>query len=226
MWIKLLALGLAINLEPTRITLLPLLLTRNRPLLQLSAFVAFNLMTSLGFGVLILFVLQHSLVGADASNNSWTQAAVGLLALAVAAIIAVRWMWMQRLKALGAATHTPYRVGHAINRLKQVLARSHSPWIAAVVGVISALPSIDYLAVVAIIGSSGAPALQQLALLLMFILAGSLVVLTPLICFLIAPAGTGAAIDRAATWLQERSQLTYAALLAVIGTLLLAFPQH
>ena len=73
MWVSVLLLALAVNLEPTRICLVPLLLARDRPRRQLIAFLAGNLTMSLGFGLLALFylVLPIGLLLAALTTTVW-----------------------------------------------------------------------------------------------------------------------------------------------------------
>ena len=83
------------------------------------------------------------------------------------------------------------------------------------------LPSVDYLAVLIIIGTSQRSQPEQAAALVTFVLLGSLVVMVPLIGYIIAPAKTLDVIERFAAWTRSRSQIEYAGLLALIGVLLI-----
>ena len=56
MWTTVLVLAIAVNFEPTRIGLVPLMLVRPRPLLQLFAFLCGCLAMTLSIGLLVLFV--------------------------------------------------------------------------------------------------------------------------------------------------------------------------
>ena len=91
-----LVLAIAVNLEPTRIGLLPLLLSRRQPLLQLLAYLVGSLTISLGFGLAVLFVFDESVFGTSASGGGKAQIAVGVLALLVAAVMAVRGLRTRR----------------------------------------------------------------------------------------------------------------------------------
>lgn len=222
MWITLLLLGLAINLEPTRIALLPLLLARPQPERQILAFIVTGLSTSLGFGMLLLFVIRNSPLHESTSSGNQAQTAVGLLTLITAIIIGLRWLQTRRRKTSSSAALQSQRIIQLVEWLRSLLRRGQSPWVASGLGMMTALPSLDYLAVLAIIGSSGTPAMEQIALLLAFTLTGSLILLLPLGCLLIAPAATRSTIDATTSWLRGRSQLEYAVLLAATGVMLLA----
>lgn len=239
-----LVLAIAVNLEPTRIGLLPLLLSRRNPLLQLLAYLIGAMTVSIGFGLAVLFVFDQKYLGSGASNGGKAQIAVGLLALAVAAVMTVRGLTKRRRarvpEPVSAETrpepvqtpepaHAPdpgqTESTSAIDKftiaVRRILGKGGSPLFAGLVGVGTGLPSVDYLAVLLVIATSGKSPTVQVAALLTCILVSSLVILAPLVSFLIAPAATLARIDRFSAWTRSRSTLEYAGLLALIGCLLI-----
>lgn len=232
MWLTVLLLALALNLEPTRIGLVPLLLTREKPLLQLLAFLAGNLTVSFGFGLLVLFVLHRNPFGSDNFSGGQVQTAVGLVVLVIAAILAARWLAVRRRKVHDTGGSDPSaqpgsRPIHTFtNTVRQILRKGRSPWLAALVGTGAGLPSVDYMAVLAIIATSQAAPPEQAAALLSFILVGSLVVLAPLLGFLMAPAATLRLVNGFGAWIRARSQIEYALLLAAVGCLLIVLGQR
>lgn len=225
MWTTVLVLAIAVNLEPTRIGLLPLLLSRPRPLLQLLAYLAGSMSVSFGFGLLVLFVFERNPFGDSSSNGGIAQILVGAVALTIAAAMAVRWVSKRDSAALEQRTPAepppPGRVDKFATTVRRVLGRSHSPWLSGLVGVGVGLPSVDYLAVLLVIGTSGAAPTEQAAALVTVILLSSLVIMVPLIGYLIAPAKTLDLIDRFGAWTRARSAVEYAGLLALIGILLI-----
>jgi hypothetical protein len=228
-WITVLLLGVAVNFEPTRIGLVPLLLSRQRPLLQLLTFLICGLAVSLSAGMLILFAAQRAPVAIGGADGGQAQTVIGLLALAAAAIMAASWMRARHHSGRDhPTTNGPARrnllphAGAFLGRIQRVLAKGHSPWLAALAGAGSGLPSVDYLAVVAIIAASGAPPLQQAGALVLFVLTGSLVVMAPLVGYLVAPAKTRRMTERLGNWIRSRSRIEYACLLAAAGLMMIA----
>jgi len=231
-WTSVLVLAIAVNLEPTRIGLLPLLLSRRQPLLQLLAYLVGSLTISLGFGLAVLFVFDESVFGTSASGGGKAQIAVGVLALLVAAVMAVRGLRTRR--GSGVPSTVPADAGgdgledrpaSAVDKftvaVRRILGKGSSPWFAGLVGAGTGLPSVDYLAVLLIIATSGKPPVVQTAALITCVTVSSLVILGPLVSYLLAPAKTLAAIDRFNAWTRSRSTLEYAGLLALIGCLLI-----
>ena len=225
MWVKLLLLALAINLEPVRIALVPVLLARARPALQLAAFLAGSLIVSFGSGLLILLVLHRAPFTPIPFDGRQVQTAVGVLALGLAAVLTLRWLLARRRARSGAKVMTesglpPSRFAQHVTRTLQ---KARSPWIVLLIGAGTGVPSADFLAVLALISTSGWPPGEQAAALAMFCITGSLVVLTPLALLLLAPGWTVAAASGLNSFVLSRSQIEYACLLTAAGCLLIAW---
>lgn len=225
---NLLLLALAINFEPTRIGLLPLLLSHEKPRLQLLIFIASNLMTSIGCGLLVLFIFEHASFTINNFSSEWIQTGVGTMALLAAFIIAWRWIYTRRPKdqqpmdSESASRLVRPKQGARFNVwVSHILSKGRSPVVTALVGIGVGLPSVDFLAVLVLIASSGAPPSQQAAALVIFVIAGSLVMLLPLLSILTAPARTLMLIERFSAWLKSRPPIEYAGLLAVVGCLMI-----
>jgi hypothetical protein len=227
-WPTVLLLAVALNLEPTRVGLVPLLLSREQPLRQLAAFLVGSLSVSLGFGFLVLFVLHRSPLGSSSAAGGRAQIVIGAIALVLAAALVVRWRTRRRARttispvaANRATTQTIGRVDRFTRAVRAVLHRGRSPWFAGLVGVGVGLPSVDYLAMLVVITTSQTSSAEQSAALVTFVLLGSLVVMVPLIGYLLAPDRTRRIVDRFAEWTRTRSQIEYAGLLALIGAILI-----
>ncbi|HPX37633.1 MAG TPA: GAP family protein [Mycobacterium sp.] len=217
MWTTVMLLAIAVNFEPTRIGLLPLLLSRDRPLLQLAAYLLGSMTISLGFGFLVLFVFHRNPFGTSASNGGKAQIVVGILAILVAAAMVLKAVKARR--ATG-PKDSDTRFDKFTQSVRNVLSKGRSPWLACLIGVGVGLPSVDYLAVLMIIATSGAAPTQQAAVLVTAGIVGSLIIIAPLIGYLVAPAKTLDAIARFGAWTRSRSQYEYAALLAFAGAML------
>ena len=228
MWVSILILAFAINLEPTRIALIPLFLSRERPRQRLIAFLFGSLIVSLGCGLSALFLLQSIPFVRGYFGRGRIEIAIGAVALAVAAYMAWRWKAAYLPISAGYGDHEGSSELTNANRLEsfadgfqKLLRHGGSPWIAGIIGAAVALPSPDYLGVVTIIATSGAPLSTQAAALLTFVLVCNLVVLVPLASLFIVPRQTLALVARFVASLRSRSQIEYAAVLALVGCLLI-----
>jgi Sap, sulfolipid-1-addressing protein len=215
-WMSVLLLAIAVNFEPTRIALIPLLLSREKPRRQLLAFLIGSLTVSVCSAMLILFAFHRTPFGIGASSVGHVQIVIGVIALSIAAFMAVRWM----ITPARHAQDLP-NPGHFSVRVRKLLQKSNAPWIAGIVGAGTGLPSLDSLAVIAIIAASQTPPVQQVAALLLFNLIGSLMVLATLAALLMASASTLSLLDRFGIWIRSRKQMEYAVLLAAVGMLLI-----
>ncbi|MCV7067230.1 GAP family protein [Mycolicibacterium farcinogenes] len=213
MWIALLVMAAAVSLEPFRIGMTVLMLNRPRPLLQLLAFLTGGFAMGTTVGMVVLFILRPAL-GSAHFTLPRVQVAVGALALMVAAVVATG-------KLSGLRGPRPDREpGPLATRMRQLL-RGHSLWTAGAAGLGIALPSIDYLAALALIVASGAAAATQVGALLLFNVVAFGLVEIPLISYLVAPDRTRATLAALQDWLQTDRHRKLAAVVATVGAVLL-----
>jgi hypothetical protein len=132
------------------------------------------------------------------------QIAIGALAVLIAAVVAAGFM---------SAPSLPARA--------RGLARGPSLWVAGVAGLGIALPSIDYLAVLAVIVASGAAPSTQVGALLVFNVVAFALVELPLVAYLLAPDRTRASMAALNDWIRSRRRRGVAAVLAAVGCVLL-----
>lgn len=214
--------ALAVSLEPFRIGMTVLMLNRPKPLLQLLAFVAGGFAMGLTVGATVLFLLRRVLLRSTYFTLPRVQILIGALALAAAAGLAAKIVADRRRGSRGVPPDRD-RDGPAwlTTRLRRLL-DGRSLWVAAAAGLGIALPSVDYLAALAVILASGAPVMTQLGALLMFnVIAFSLVEI-PLVAYLLAPTATRAAMTALQDWIRSRRRIEVAALLVAVGLVLLA----
>lgn len=208
MWITVLAMALAVSLEPFRIGMTVLMLDRPRPMLQLLAFLCGGFVMATTVGLVVLFVFRPRLLGSAHFTLPKVQIVIGSLALLVAAVVGT--------KVLSGRFARP----HAARRARQLL-NGRSLWVAGTAGLGIALPSVDYLAVLAVILASGAAPTTQVGALLMFNVVAFALVELPLVAYLVAPERTRALMAALHGWIRSRSPRAVAALLAGLGCALL-----
>lgn len=229
MWTTVLILALAVNFEPTRPTLVPLMLARPRPILQLVALFIGSFGTGLIAGILVLFVFHQTPLGTDKTNGAKAQIAIGIFALLLAALAASNISWRRSRRdtlvdvppgAGGEAVEPEQRPMEKIaERARAILRKGNSPILSCVLGMGIGLPSVDYLAVLVVIGASGATPAVQSAALLAFLLLGNVFIVIPLVTFIAAPEQTRVWIDRFQTWIRRRSRREFAAVIFVVGVI-------
>jgi hypothetical protein len=95
-----------------------------------------------------------------------------------------------------------------------------SLWVAGAAGLGIALPSVDYLAALAVIAAgTSTPATRMTALLAFNVVAFALVEI-PLLAYLIAPQRTLAAMTGLHQWIRARQRREVAGLLTIVGGVL------
>lgn len=216
MWTIVLLMALGVSVEPTRLGLTVLMLNRPRPLLQLFVFLCGAFAMGLSLGLTLLFVLRVSPMGKADISGPYIQVGLGVLALSVAAVLAVTAS--VRRSPAPPRTGTP---GKLATRVRGFL-QNNSLWVAGVSGLGIALPSADFLAVIALIHASGATQpVQSMALLFFNVVAFSMVGL-PLLSYAAMPGKTYAVLTALHGWVQSRRRIDVAVMVAVLGLLMLA----
>jgi hypothetical protein len=231
MWITLLVMAAAVSMEPFRIGMTVVMINRPRPLLQLLAFLTGGFAMGTTVGVIVLFVLRPAL-GSAHFTLPRVQIVVGAVLLAHAALVATGMVGRKRGDGLpsGQLARGPMRggpegrldrgSGPLATRTRQLL-NGRSLWTAGAAGLGIALPSVDYLAALALIVASGAAAATQVGALLLFNVVAFGLVEIPLISYLVAPDRTRATLSALHRWLRSQGRRGVSLLLAAMGCVLL-----
>jgi hypothetical protein len=204
MWITVLVMAIAVSMEPFRIGMTALMLNRPRPALQLLAFLGGGFVMGATVGLVVIFAFRPGLLGSAHFTLPKVQIVIGALAVLMAALLATGVMPMPRVPARARG-----------------LAHGPSLWVAAVAGLGIALPSIDYLAVLAVIVASGAAPSTQVGALVVFNVVAFAFVELPLVAYLLAPHRTRSLMAALNDWIRSRRRRGAAAVLAVVGCVLL-----
>ncbi len=205
-----LLMAVAVSFEPFRIGMTVLMLNRPRPTLQLLAFLTGGFAMGTTVGLVVLFVFRRVLLRSGYVTLPRVQLLIGLLFLMVAAVV---------------AADVPRRLGVRPEKFAtpaQRLMRGDSLSVAGIAGLSIALPSVDYLAALAVILASGAAALTQVAALLMFNVVAFALVEIPLLAYVLAPEKTTASMAALNNWIRSRRRHEVALLLAAVGGVFLA----
>src|SRR5277367_2951726 len=210
MLVTVLVMAFAVSVEPFRIGMAVLMLNRPRPALHLLTFLFGGFAMGTTVGLLVLFVFRRRLLESSYFTLPKVQILIGFLALLVAVVVAVP---------------VPGRLGSRPGRLArpaQRLLNGYSLWVAGIAGLGIALPSVDYLAALAVILASRATALTQVAVLLAFNVVAFALVEIPLLAYLLAPKPTARAVTTLHEWIRSRRRRDVAIALAVIGSAFIA----
>jgi hypothetical protein len=97
-----------------------------------------------------------------------------------------------------------------------------SLWVAGAAGLGIALPSVDYLAALAVIGTADVTSTTRLVALVAFNVVAFALVEIPLLAYLVAPDRTRARLAALNDWLRAQGRRGVAVLVAVVGVVLLA----
>lgn len=204
MWITLLVMAVAVSLEPFRIGMTVLMLNRPRPHRQLAAFLCGGFLMGLSVGAVVLFAVESSLLGSAHFTLPTVQIVIGVLALLGSAVAAL-------------TTGRPRTPPAWLARLL----RGQSLWVAGAAGLGIALPSVDYLAALAVIAAGSPTPGTRISALVVFNAVAFAPVEIPLVAYLVAPERTRAVMTGLHRWIRARRRREVAVLLAVVGIVLL-----
>jgi hypothetical protein len=204
------------------------MLSRPYPLRQLGAFLCGGLTMGMCVGLITLFVLRATpLVGNPHFTVAKVQLATGVIALFIAGLVASNVS--ARFSRAPADTTVEGGGGVALleappptglrkhsERARQFL-RGESLLVAVVSGLLTALPSANYMGAIAVILASGAAPTSQVQAIITFNVVAFTLVLIPLVSFLAAPGKTREFMVKLQKWLRSRSHREASILLAVVG---------
>ena len=236
MWGTVLIVALVAACDPVRLSIALLLISRPRPMLNLLGYWLGGMVAGITAAVGLLLVLravapvltQHAAAAAESPVVRHIQIGGGITALAIAAVIAVGLAARQRNRvevAVGAGSSTmgqPNTVT-ALSRLSNLGRNTLDDrffWVAFVAGVVSAIPPVEYLVVIAVILSSGAAAGTQVSAALIFTVVSLAVIEIPLVSCLATPVKTHAMMLRLHDWTAARRRVILAIGVAMVGTFL------
>jgi len=233
--IILLALANAGSLLVQLLAVVLVILTRPRPRPLLWAFWLSAVVVLCGVSAVVLAVFRAkgTILGSTSTTVSPTAyLIVGVIALAVAVFASTkrgREMIGREIEKSEAVDPNPKgsRGDRAKAKAEAVKAKAEealkqgSVWMAILVGVFLGAPSPFSLAAVGLMVRNGYGLVTQLLLILVFGLITYLVVELPIISYAIAPEGTATRVEAFSTWLGTHKIQAVAAVVAVIGVVLI-----
>jgi hypothetical protein len=258
MWSSVAVLALPIALDPVRLGVNLLLISRPRPAQNLLVYWVGCVTASFVLLLVPLLVLHdtamfssflHDLANPATSASSTVRHVeifLGVLVLAIAALMAVRWVTRRRARAADAKMATPVTDSDASSPISRLLERGQDApaegasaiqrllrharnaweggalWVAFVIGFWAGPnPSLVMFSLATIL-ASGAAIGTQIAAAVVFIVVSLAVVEIVLISNVVAPTKTQAALRRLHDWVRGYRQPILVAILTLVGIAFLA----
>jgi hypothetical protein len=246
MWTYVVWLGIGMLLDPIRIGMAALLMSRRRAMVNLLAFWVGGMIAGITVGIAVLVLLHDiALVAIKAAAASINDARSGVIILAgprlqitlgVLALLGLAIMFARDR----ARTKRPVTVGGGdtldmlppprkfnliSNLISAMAARIHEMlesgfvWPAFVVGIASTFPPVEGPMVLTIIMGSRAAASTQFSAFMLFTLLVLAFIEIPLVSYLAAPQKTEAAMLQMNSWITAHRRQIIQTLLAVTGVL-------
>jgi Sap, sulfolipid-1-addressing protein len=231
MWSAVAVLSLVVAMDPVRVGITALLLSRTRPLLNLFVFWLGGMTAGITVALVVLLFLRDLALPvmrvAISTLSSPTAAHIQVVLGVLAVLIAARFWARQRAPATatGAYASGPMLQPNTVTASSRMSIRERleggSLVVVFVAGLALATPPVEYLAALIAILASTATVGAQVSAALMFTLLAFTVVEVPLIGYLTTPAKTLAVVRRLNEWIRTRQQVIPSVLIGVVGALLL-----
>jgi Sap, sulfolipid-1-addressing protein len=234
MWSAVLGLSLIAAIDPIRIGIVVLLISRPRPMVSLLAFwlggmsagSAAALVLVVYLRDLTLSVMRALFSAVSSPVAAHVRVAIGVLAVLIAGLIAARFRVRQHapVRLTGdersvLVLEPNTRTGSNRLSIRRQL-EDGSLAVAFIAGVGWATPPVEYLAAIIAILASGAAAAAQVSAALMFTLVAFTVAEIPLMSYLAMPEKTVAVVLRLHIWIKARRQAILAVFVCTFGVLL------
>jgi Sap, sulfolipid-1-addressing protein len=231
MWTAVLMLALVAAIDPVRIGIVALLISRPRPMLNLLVFWLAGVTAGIAAALLLLLVLRDRILSVmgvvDSAVSSSDVALIHVAVGVIAVLTAARLLAREHAPARATGGKPSIRVLESRKRTesrRQSIRRrleGESLALACVAGVGWATPPVEYLAAIIAILASRAAATAQVSAALMFTFVAFTVAEIPLISYLVMPAKTLTVVLRLQDWISARRRAILAVVLATVGVLLL-----
>ncbi|MEY8016702.1 GAP family protein [Mycobacterium servetii] len=238
LWNSVLFLGFGMALDPLRLGLVAVVLSRKRPMLNLFAFWMGGMIAGIGIGMAVLVVMRDTAMAAlrsaaavvadvrssiaffEGGHLKITLGAIALVSLVVL-LARERARMLRPVAAVcghsdgsgGAAQPRFLRLFAKLGTLNQNILNRGFFWPAFVVGLGSATPPVETLILLTIIMASGAAIGTQFSAFLVYTVMVLAVIEIPLVCYLVEPDKTQAVMLRVQNWLHvHRARISQTAL--------------
>jgi hypothetical protein len=236
MWSAVLVLSLIAAIDPIRIGIVVLLISRPRPMVSLLAFWLGGMAAGIAAALVLVVYLRDltlsvmrgllSAIGCPAAAH--VRVAIGVLVLLIAGLIAARFRVrphapVRRTGEEGSVLvlEPDTRNGSSRLSIRRQLEEG-SLAVAFIAGIGWATPPVEYLAAIIAILASGTAAAAQVSAAVMFTVVAFTVAEIPLMSYLAMPEKTVAVVLRLHDWIKARRQAILAVFVCTFGVLLVA----
>jgi Sap, sulfolipid-1-addressing protein len=235
MWGTVLVMALWASIDPARLGIGVLLISRPRPVHNLFAYWLGGMTAGIAdsLGVLILpyvppVIVQHIRSTIAIFTAGYTRIALGVLMLLIAAVVLAGFTARQRAEV---PKHCGAPAGPVLQPVtptafSRLTSRAHDAWeggdprVAFVAGLGSVIGPVEYLVVLTALVSSGAAIRTQLSAVMIFTVVVLAAFEVALVSYVVMPAKTQAAMVLLQKWLYAHRRRVAAVITAAIGVLL------
>jgi hypothetical protein len=235
MWATVLVMALWASIDPARLGIGVLLISRPRPVHNLFAYWLGGMTVGIGASLVVLIlpyvpptIMEHVTSAIAIFTAGYTRIVLGVLMLVIAAAMSAGFPARQHGKVpmpCGALSG-PVLEPATPTAFSRLTSRAHDAWesgdprVAYVAGLGSVIGPVEYLVVLTALVSSGAAIGTRLSAVIIFTVVVLAAFEVALVSYLVMPAKTQAGMVLLQKWLYAHRRRIAAAITAVIGVLL------
>lgn len=241
MWTLVLVFGMGLAIDPVRLGLTVVMMSRRKPIVNLLAFWLGGILAGVGIGIVVLLLLRETALGAIRTAGSMItefrsatvifegarlQIIIGFLMLVMVTVVEVRARAALTAPVVSGNGSTlveerPSRnVFVRLGTVAENIMNSDRVWPAFAIG-FSSFPPYEGVVVLAMIMASGTAVATQFGALMLFFLVLLAGVEIPLIAYLVKPAKTLEMMFKMQNWLRTYRRQISQVLIGVTGVVLL-----
>jgi Sap-like sulfolipid-1-addressing protein len=247
MWTAVVFVGFGMALDPLRLGLIAVLLTRRKPMQNLAAFWLGGMFAGIAFGLVVLIIFRDAALLAiehvvSAMNDVRSAVVIldggglkitlGVLFLTLLACLVTRRRARERVPVVMSSgdsssgssvmvAERPQNIFARMAAFSQNMLERGGAWPAFLVGLGSATPPVECVMILTIIMASGHAIETQLVAFTVFIVLVLALLELPLLMYLLMPKKTETVMLRLDGWLRRHRRRIFEISLAVTGVVLL-----
>jgi Sap, sulfolipid-1-addressing protein len=211
-------LSLTASLNPTLVGVTTVMLMLDRPVKLMGGYLLGAYLTSITLGLLIVHSLSNSSTSSTTENTLSPAVDIGLGAVALAVAFVLHTGRMERMRERRASRKAE-KPDKGPPRWQRELSKG-SPRVTFAIGAMLTLPGASYLAGLSEIHKLHYSTTATVLLVIGFNIVMMWLLEVPLVCFLVAPDWTPAAVERAKLWVRRHAHRVAVRGFAGLGVLL------
>jgi Sap, sulfolipid-1-addressing protein len=206
-------------LNPKLLAIDLLLIKNRRPIAMFVCLLLGGMTVALAIGLLDVLVVHADAIKAQNKPSAGVDLALGLLLLAVGALVATGWLHGRRRAPAPAEDAQPKKKEKKDGWAQRVLTEPRLG-LALVIGAVIGTPGASYLAALHLLATGTSSTVAQVVAVVIFVIIEFALLIIPFAFLMLRPEATAAVLKRAQDWLAGHERQLIAGIALLLGTYL------